>query len=167
VCLVVVLIGHSERRIMHNETDKIIAEKFCMIKKLNLIPILCIGEFEKQKYKKTEKFLENQLTHIFDILGKTAFRNTVIAYEPIWAIGKGISADPENVQFIHCFIRNYISQHDIISAKNLMIQYGGSINQENAKMFFKQKDINGLLVGSASLIHETFIKIIEASNVII
>lgn len=159
-----VIIGHSERRIFHNETDNGIVKKFNLIKNFNLIPILCIGETEKEKNNsQTQKIIKKQLNCIFKILGEKAFRNTVIAYEPIWAIGTGISADPEYVQIIHKFIRNYIEKHDLIS-KNIIIQYGGSINSRNAKEFIKQEDVDGFLIGNSSLDPKEFLKIIEISS---
>lgn len=162
-----VIIGHSERRFFHNETNDILVKKFHLIKQLNLIPILCIGETEQEKKQnQTEIALKKQLICIFDALGKKAFRNTVIAYEPIWAIGTGLSADAKDVQLIHIFIKNYIREYDPISAKNIIIQYGGSVNQSNAKIFLEQPDINGLLIGSASLKSKEFLKIIDASNYI-
>ncbi|QCI19870.1 MAG: triose-phosphate isomerase [Buchnera aphidicola (Brevicoryne brassicae)] len=158
-----VIIGHSERRILHNETDNFVAKKFHLIKNSNLIPILCIGETEKEKKNgKTQKVIEKQLNCIFQILGEKAFRNAVIAYEPIWAIGTGVSADPEYVQIIHKFIRNYIQKNDSVS-KNVIIQYGGSVSSLNTKEFIQQEDIDGLLIGSASLHAKEFLKIIKIS----
>ncbi|ANZ22520.1 triose-phosphate isomerase [Buchnera aphidicola (Diuraphis noxia)] len=155
-----VIIGHSERRSFHNETNNYIAKKFLLVKNYNLIPILCIGETEQEKRKnQTQKVLKEQLDCIFKTLGELAFRNTVIAYEPIWAIGTGISADPKYVQNIHQFIRNYIEKHDVLS-KNITIQYGGSVNSLNIKDFIIQPDIDGFLVGNASLNVQEFLKII-------
>ncbi|QCI20443.1 triose-phosphate isomerase [Buchnera aphidicola (Brachycaudus cardui)] len=160
-----VIIGHSERRLLHNETNDILVKKFDLIKKLNLIPILCIGEIEKNKnYNQTTKILIEQLNCMFQVLGKSVFRNTVIAYEPIWAIGTGLSADPKYVQFIHKFIKDYIAQHDPTSIKNIIVQYGGSINAINAEEFIKEPDIDGLLIGSASLDSKEFCKIIAIAE---
>lgn len=160
-----VILGHSERRLFHYENDEIIAKKFCLVKKLNLVPILCIGETEiEKKLNQTKKILKKQLKSILTVFGETAFRNTIIAYEPIWAIGTGISANPDDVQLIHKFIKNYIKKYDTISAKELIVQYGGSVNSLNAESFLKKVDIDGLLVGSASLKHEEFLKIIEISD---
>ena len=159
-----VIVGHSERRLFHNETNHIVAKKFCLIKKSNLIPILCIGETEYDKNNgQTKKIITEQLDCIFKSFGETAFRNAVIAYEPLWAIGTGVSADPKSVQYIHKFIKNYVAQHDLISMKNITILYGGSVNYSNAKEFIKQPDINGLLIGSASLYSSEFLKIIEVA----
>ncbi|WP_295164438.1 triose-phosphate isomerase [uncultured Buchnera sp.] len=160
-----IILGHSERRLFHNENNEIISKKFGLVKKLDLIPILCIGETEiEKKSNKTEKSLKIQLKSILNVFGEQAFRNSVIAYEPVWAIGTGVSADPKNVQLIHQFIKNYIKQYDAISAENLIVQYGGSVNSLNAENFLKQPDVDGLLIGSASLKHEEFLKIIEISD---
>ncbi|QCI22169.1 triose-phosphate isomerase [Buchnera aphidicola] len=158
-----IIIGHSERRLFHNEKNDYIAKKFDLIKNHNTIPILCIGETEVEKKNgQTKKVIEEQLNSIFRISGPSAFRNTVIAYEPIWAIGTGIASDPEYVQTIHKFIKCYIQKHDIMS-KNIIIQYGGSVNSSNAKDFVNQPDIDGLLIGSASLNAKNFLKIIDTS----
>jgi len=160
-----VIIGHSERRLLHNENNEIISKKFALVKNLNLIPILCIGETAvEKKSNKTKEVLIKQLDFILHSLGEKAFRNTIIAYEPIWAIGTGIAEDPLNVQKIHYFIKNYIKKYDIISAENLTVQYGGSVNSLNAESFLKQPDIDGLLIGSASLKYEEFFKIIQISD---
>lgn len=159
-----VIVGHSERRLFHNEIDSIILKKFHLIKRSNLIPILCIGETkDDKKNTQTKNIIEKQLNSIFQKLGKSAFRNTVIAYEPIWAIGTGVSADPKEVQTIHQFIKSYIYEHDPES-KNIIIQYGGSINSLNVKEFIKQPDIDGFLIGSASLKVEEFLKIIKIAS---
>lgn len=160
-----VILGHSERRIFHNENNDIIAKKFYLVKKYNLIPILCIGETREEKEsKKTYEILKNQINCIFNICGQYAFRNTVIAYEPIWAIGTGQSADAENVQIIHKFIKDHIAKYDSDSIDSLIIQYGGSINSFNTQKFLEQPDIDGLLVGNASLECKEFLKIIKIAH---
>lgn len=160
-----VIVGHSERRFFHNETDKLIAKKFGLIKSLNLIPILCIGESaNEKKQNKTEKILKNQLDVIFEYFGEKAFINAIIAYEPIWAIGTGVSADPIYVQSIHKLIKNHINEYNANNIEKLIVQYGGSVNSKNAKSFLEQPDIDGLLIGSASLMHKEFLKILKISN---
>ncbi|QFQ32481.1 triose-phosphate isomerase [Buchnera aphidicola (Aphis fabae)] len=160
-----VIIGHSERRLFHNESNELVAKKFGLIKSLNLIPILCIGENEiEKKQNNTKKVIKNQLDIIFENFGEKAFINTIIAYEPIWAIGTGMAADPIYVQSIHKFIKNYINQYNTNNLENLIIQYGGSVNSKNAKGFLEQPDIDGLLIGSASLIYEEFLKILKISS---
>ncbi|QCI17703.1 triose-phosphate isomerase [Buchnera aphidicola (Acyrthosiphon lactucae)] len=163
-----VIIGHSERRLLHHETNDLISKKFHLIKELNLIPILCIGETERDKKNgQTQKIIKAQLNCIFKKLGKSVFNNTIIAYEPIWAIGTGLSADPKDVQLIHQFIKNYIKKHDKINTNDILVQYGGSINHTNVKKFIEQPDINGLLIGNSSLSLQEFLKIIKIAHDII
>lgn len=157
-----VIIGHSERRLLHHENNDTITKKFCLIKKANLIPILCVGETETDKrYGQTQKIIKEQLNCILKNSENLSFKNAIIAYEPIWAIGTGLSADPEYVQLIHKFIKNYIAQYDSIDINDIIVQYGGSINHSNIKKFLEQPDINGFLIGNASLIPENFLKIIK------
>ncbi|QIQ41894.1 MAG: triose-phosphate isomerase [Buchnera aphidicola (Microlophium carnosum)] len=164
-----IIIGHSERRSLHHETNDVIARKFHLIKKFNLTPILCIGETEiDKKSDNTKKVIRKQLNFIFKKVGKLAFRNAIIAYEPIWAIGTGVSANPEDVQLIHKFIKDHIKKYDhSININDIVVQYGGSINHSNAKRFIEKPDINGLLIGSASLSSEEFMKIIKIAHHII
>ncbi|QCI18848.1 triose-phosphate isomerase [Buchnera aphidicola] len=160
-----VIVGHSERRFLHNENNELISKKFGLVKSLNLIPILCIGETETQKKKnKTKEILTNQLNVIFQDFGEKAFINSIIAYEPIWSIGTGISADPIYVQSIHKFIKDYINKYNSSDIEKIIVQYGGSVNSKNAKNFLEQPDIDGLLIGSASLMYEEFLKILKISN---
>jgi len=160
-----VIIGHSERRLLHHENNNTIVKKFDLIKNLSLIPILCIGEtaLEKQ-YGQTQEIIKKQLNCIFKKLGTSAFNNAVIAYEPVWAIGTGLSADPQDVQFIHKFIKNHIKKHNSKNTCDIKVQYGGSINCTNAKDFIKQPDIDGLLIGNASLNPQEFLKIIKIAH---
>lgn len=160
-----VIIGHSERRFFHNESNEIIAKKFGLIKSLNLTPILCIGESQIEKQQnKTKEVLRNQLDIIFKKFGSKAFVNTIIAYEPIWAIGTGISADPTYVQLIHRFIKDYINKCNNNNTNELIIQYGGSVSSKNAENFLHQPDVDGLLIGNASLIYEELLNILQISN---
>ncbi|QJC30201.1 triose-phosphate isomerase [Enterobacteriaceae endosymbiont of Plateumaris sericea] len=163
-----VIIGHSERRIFHKETNEYISKKFHIIKSNDLIPILCIGETKLEKdMNQTKDICAKQIDVILNDQGVQAFNNTIIAYEPIWAIGSGKSANPIEVQNIHKFIRDYIAQKDLNISKNIIIQYGGSINENNIDMFIKQKDINGFLIGKASLTAENFISIVKKAEKII
>ncbi|XZR52744.1 MAG: triose-phosphate isomerase [Enterobacteriaceae bacterium] len=160
-----VLIGHSERRIYHKETNFEILKKFISVKENNLIPILCIGEtlYEKNK-NETKKVCFNQIDLIIKNLGIKAFKNCVIAYEPIWSIGNKISAKPSDVQKIHKFIRSKINLYDTDISKSIIIQYGGSVNSKNAKELLIQKDVDGLLIGNSSLNINDFFKIIKISE---
>ncbi|QJC28608.1 triose-phosphate isomerase [Enterobacteriaceae endosymbiont of Plateumaris consimilis] len=163
-----VIVGHSERRIFHKETNQYISEKFHIIKSHGLIPILCLGETEIQRnMNQTKDICAKQIDIILDTYGIEEFNNTVIAYEPIWAIGSGKSADPIEVQKIHKFIKEYIAQKDYKVSKNIIIQYGGSINKNNMDTFIRQKDINGFLIGKASLTAENFISIVKKAEKII
>ncbi|WMC18813.1 MAG: triose-phosphate isomerase [Enterobacteriaceae bacterium PSpicST2] len=157
-----VLIGHSERRIYHKETDFQILKKFLNVKENNLIPVLCIGEtLEEKKKKKSKEICFNQINLIIKNLGIKIFKNCVIAYEPIWAIGNKISVKPLKIQKIHKFIRSQISLYDKEIAKKIIIQYGGSVNNKNSKELLIQKDIDGLLIGNSSLNINNFLKIIN------
>ncbi|MFP3014576.1 MAG: triose-phosphate isomerase [Arsenophonus sp.] len=159
-----IIIGHSERRTYHKETDEYIAKKFFVLKSQGLIPVLCIGESkEENSGGKTKQVCSRQIDIILNRLGVNAFENSVISYEPIWAIGTGKSATPAHVQSIHKFIRNHIAKQDQNIAKQVIIQYGGSVNENNAADLFIQPDIDGALVGYASLKVESFSSIINAA----
>jgi triosephosphate isomerase len=138
-----IIIGHSERRTYHHESDEFIAKKFAILKDAGLIPVLCIGETEA----------ENEA-------GKT---EAVIAYEPIWAIGTGKSATPAQAQAVHKFIRDHIAKQDAAVAEQVILQYGGSVNAGNAAELFTQPDIDGALVGGASLKADAFAVIVKAA----
>ncbi|WP_075433833.1 triose-phosphate isomerase [Buchnera aphidicola] len=161
-----VIIGHSERRLYHQEDNESTAKKFYILKKENLIPIVCIGETLKEKRdNQIQEKCKNQIDEIFKICGsKHAFNNSIIAYEPIWAIGSGRSADPEEVQRIANFIREYIELKANSEIKNFFIQYGGSVTPDNVKQLISQKDIDGFLIGGASLQLQEFTKIIKIIN---
>ncbi|WP_159715038.1 triose-phosphate isomerase [Blochmannia endosymbiont of Camponotus nipponensis] len=160
-----VIIGHSERRIHHKENDVYIAKKFSILKKIGLIPILCIGE-NKNEYDSgyTQSICINQIKTITKLIGVEALKNSVIAYEPIWAIGSGNSASPENVQAVHKFIRDYIASCDVSVANTITMQYGGSVTPENVIQFLNQKDIDGVLVGAASLKADSFAAIVQIAE---
>ncbi|WP_343154580.1 triose-phosphate isomerase [Buchnera aphidicola (Pseudoregma panicola)] len=157
-----VIVGHSERRTNHFENNKIVACKFKIVKKNGLTPVLCIGEYFKENFNKSKIFIKNQIDSIFIEVGEKAFRNSIIAYEPIWAIGSGISADPNYVNDIHNFIKSYICEKDVFFKKNnVIVQYGGSISKENVYNFISKKYIDGILVGGASLEVKTLFPIIK------
>ena len=159
-----VIIGHSERRNFHNENNKIIAKKYEILKKANLIPIFCIGEtFEEKMSGKTKEVCVKQIDVILKTQGIEAFQNAVIAYEPIWAIGTGNSANAEQIQEIHKFIRNHIAEKDALIAKQVIIQYGGSVTNNNAIELFRKKDVDGALIGLASLKADIFSMIVKTA----
>ncbi|QPR28634.1 triose-phosphate isomerase [Edwardsiella hoshinae] len=159
-----IIIGHSERRTYHKESDTFIAEKFAALKEAGLIPVLCIGETEAENEAgKTEEVCARQLDAVLKSMGAQVFKGAVIAYEPVWAIGTGKSATPEQAQAVHKFIRDHIAKHDAEAAQEVIIQYGGSVNAANAADLFKQPDIDGALVGGASLKADAFATIVRAA----
>ncbi|UDG79140.1 Triosephosphate isomerase [Candidatus Ecksteinia adelgidicola] len=161
-----VIIGHSERRIHHQETDTLIAQKFKKLKEFGLIPVLCIGETDlENKEGKTNAVCIRQIDAILNSVGVSAMKDTVIAYEPIWAIGTNNASNPLKVQMVHAFIRNYIATYDSVVSHNIIIQYGGSINETNAADFFSQPDIDGVLVGSSSLKADSFYEIVKIASI--
>ena len=161
-----VILGHSERRDILKETDEIINKKLKKALNFDLKPIVCIGEHLKEREtNKTKEFIEKQFRVSFKNLSDEEMRKTVIAYEPIWAIGTGRTATPEQAEEIHVFIRDLITNvYNSNTANTVRIQYGGSIKPNNAKDIFKKENIDGGLVGGASLQAESFSAIIEAAN---
>lgn len=159
-----VIIGHSERRTYHAESDELIARKFAVLKETGLTPVLCIGESEAENEAgKTEEVCARQIDAVLKTQGAAAFEGAVIAYEPIWAIGTGKSATPAQAQAVHKFIRDHIAKVDADIAKQVIIQYGGSVNAANAAELFTQPDIDGALVGGASLKADAFAVIVKAA----
>lgn len=159
-----IIIGHSERRTYHKESDAFIAKKFGVLKEAGLIPVLCIGETEAENEAgETEAVVARQLDAVLSTLGATAFNDAVIAYEPVWAIGTGKSATPAQAQAVHKFIRDHIAKQDNAVADQVIIQYGGSVNAANAAELFTQPDIDGALVGGASLKADAFAMIVKAA----
>ncbi|MFB6435036.1 MAG: triose-phosphate isomerase [Candidatus Malihini olakiniferum] len=155
-----IIIGHSERRTYNKESNEIITKKFGVLKEVGLIPVLCIGENELGE---TEAIVAHQLDGVLNTLGAAAFNGAVIAYEPVWAIGTGKSAAPAQAQAVHKFIRDHIAKQDKSVADQVIIQYGGSVSEANAAELFTQQDIDGALVGGASLKADTFSVIVKAA----
>lgn len=159
-----IIIGHSERRTYHKESDEFIAKKFGVLKEAGLIPVLCIGETDAENEAgQTEAVCAKQLDAVLSTLGAKAFQGAVIAYEPVWAIGTGKSATPAQAQAVHKFIRDHVAKHDAAVAEQVIIQYGGSVNAGNAAELFTQPDIDGALVGGASLKADAFAVIVKAA----
>ncbi|XBS69945.1 triose-phosphate isomerase [Acerihabitans sp. KWT182] len=159
-----IIIGHSERRTYHKESDELIAKKFAVLKDAGLVPVLCIGESEAENEAgQTQAVCARQLDAVLNTLGASAFESAVIAYEPIWAIGTGKSATPAQAQAVHKFIRDHIAKQDAAVAEQVIIQYGGSVNAGNAAELFTQPDIDGALVGGASLKADAFAVIVKAA----
>lgn len=159
------LVGHSERRQYHNETDAVVAEKFVAIQKHGLVPVVCIGEtLEERETDKTFAVVETQLKAVVDLAGIDALENCVIAYEPVWAIGTGKVATSAQAQEVHAHIRNWLAEQSKVVAEKVQILYGGSVKASSAKELFAQADIDGGLVGGAALIVEEFAGIIEGAK---
>ncbi|MCV2528439.1 MAG: triose-phosphate isomerase [Candidatus Lightella neohaematopini] len=159
------IIGHADRKIFHNEDNSTILKKFILLKSENISPILCIGETKKE-YQNNQTIIVciKQIKNIIENLGILALQNTIIAYEPIWAISNNTIINPIYIQKIHNAIRNYLMKFNYEISKNVNIQYGGSVNCENISSILKQPDINGVLIGKASLNIENFIKILNIIN---
>ena len=158
------LVGHSERRTLHAETDDVVAAKYEAIQKGGLIPVLCIGETLAQfEAGTTNQVVETQLKAVIDRCGIASFENAVIAYEPVWAIGTGKTATPEIAQAVHARIRQYLAGFDAAVAARVLILYGGSVTGATAADLFGQPDIDGGLVGGASLKVDDFSQIIAGA----
>ena len=158
-----VLVGHSERRQGAGESDSLIVSKFGAIQDKGLTPVLCVGESLSQREAgETEKIILSQVSAVTEKFGISALERALIAYEPIWAIGTGITATPERAQAVHEFIRANLAKEDASVAESVRIIYGGSVNSKNATSLFNQKDIDGGLVGGASLKAEEFISICKS-----
>ncbi|CAM3562316.1 Triosephosphate isomerase [Vibrio aerogenes CECT 7868] len=159
-----IIIGHSERRDYHSESDEFVAKKFAFLKENSLIPVLCIGESEAQNEAgETEAVCARQIDAVIKECGVDALNGAIIAYEPIWAIGTGKAATAEDAQRIHASIRAHIAKESEAVANQVIIQYGGSVKPENAASYFAQPDIDGALVGGASLDAKSFAAIAKAA----
>ena len=159
-----VLVGHSERRHLFHEDEKFVAEKFHHVKDHDMIPVLCVGEtLEEREKGLTEDVIRRQLLAVTGP-GNHVFRDSVIAYEPVWAIGTGQTASPEQAQVAHAFIRDVVVQLDKDNAQQLSILYGGSVNEKNARALFAMPDVDGGLVGGASLNAQQFVEIVKCIN---
>ncbi len=154
------IIGHSERRALYGESDALIANRFAMSVKSGITPILCIGEtLEERESGVTEDVVSRQLDAVINQEGIAAIADCVIAYEPVWAIGTGKVATPEQAQSVHAFIRSKLAKQDANVAAQVQILYGGSMNAGNASDLLSQEDIDGGLIGGASLKAEDFLAI--------
>lgn len=154
------VVGHSERRALLGDTDAVVATKFGLAKSAGLTPILCVGEtLGEREGGKTEAIVERQLAAVIEAHGVAALAGAVLAYEPVWAIGTGKTATPEQAQAVHGHLRNWIAGQDRAVAGSLPILYGGSVKKANAAELFAMPDIDGGLIGGASLIAEEFLGI--------
>lgn len=160
-----VIVGHSERRHYCAESNTLVADKFFAAKNAGLIPILCLGEtLSEREANQTETVIATQLSAVLEREGVTGFENAVIAYEPVWAIGTGKTATPEMAQNVHVFIRKMLAKESQGIANSVQILYGGSVKGSNAKALFSMADIDGGLVGGASLEAQDFLLICEAAK---
>ncbi len=159
-----VIVGHSERRAYFGEDDKTVAAKFSAAQAQGLIPILCVGEvLADREAGRTEEVIRRQVESVLSSVGIEAFAEAVVAYEPVWAIGTGRTATPQQAQEVHGFIRGLIRRQDDIIARKLRILYGGSVKGSNARELLAMDDIDGGLVGGASLDARDFLAIFEAA----
>lgn len=159
-----VILGHSERRTLFGESDEMINKKVKKALSSGLKPIFCVGEtLEERESNLTEKVVDNQVKNGLSGISEAELSELIIAYEPVWAIGTGKTASPEQAQEVHKFIRNLISKlYSNNLADNLVIQYGGSVKPDNAEELFSQPDIDGGLIGGASLKADSFISIVNS-----
>lgn len=160
-----VIVGHSERRAMMHESSDIVAQKFGAALQEELTPILCVGEtLEERTSGRMESVIASQLEAVLDGPGIDAIASAVIAYEPVWAIGTGRTASPEQAQEVHQYIRNILAERNVDIAGNVQILYGGSVKGDNAAGLFSMPDIDGGLIGGASLKAAEFLAIAGAAR---
>lgn len=160
-----VIVGHSERRNLYGESDALVAQKFAAARAEGLRPILCVGELlEEREQGITEAVVARQLDAVIELEGVAALADAVVAYEPVWAIGTGRTASPQQAQDVHAYIRARVAEGDATVADGLRILYGGSVKGDNAAELFAMADIDGGLIGGASLKAEEFLNICRAAN---
>lgn len=160
-----VLVGHSERRMLHAESSELVAEKLFAAKAAGLVPVLCVGEtLHQREAGQTQRAIAGQVQPVLARGGADAFADVVIAYEPVWAIGTGRTATPAQVQEVHAFIRGEVGAYDATIADSLRILYGGSVKPGNAADLFAQPDVDGGLIGGAALVAADFLAIAAAAR---
>ena len=159
------IVGHSERRTVFGETDEIVAAKYAQALKHGLTPVLCVGEvLAERESGVTETVVARQLDAVTARCGTQALARGVVAYEPVWAIGTGRTATPAEAQAVHAFIRGRVGAADRPTAEGLLILYGGSVKAGNAAQLFAMPDVDGGLIGGASLVAEEFVAICRAAQ---
>ncbi|BBB27705.1 triose-phosphate isomerase [Amphritea japonica] len=159
-----VILGHSERRSLFGESDELVAEKVAATLEAGLVPVLCVGETLGQREAGDALVVVNsQISATLQRIGIEGFASVVVAYEPVWAIGTGLTATPGDAQEVHAAIRAQLAEKDAIIADNLSILYGGSMNAANAAELLAQQDIDGGLIGGASLKADEFLTICAAA----
>jgi triosephosphate isomerase (TIM) len=160
-----VIVGHSERRLIYRESDQLVARKFAAAHAKGLIPILCLGEqLADREASRTEEVIGRQLDVVLELCGPEVLGQGVVAYEPVWAIGTGRNATPQQAQDAHVFIRARIAARDARIAKDTRILYGGSVKAGNAAELFAMPDVDGGLIGGASLKADEFLAILAATG---
>ena len=160
-----VVVGHSERRLIYRESDQLVARKFAAAQSKTLIPILCVGEqLAEREANRTEEVVARQLDAVLELCGVETFAHAVIAYEPVWAIGTGRNATPEQAQDVHAFIRARLTARNAKIAGETRILYGGSVKAGNAAELFARPDVDGGLIGGASLKADEFLAILAAAR---
>jgi triosephosphate isomerase (TIM) len=160
-----VIVGHSERRAIYKEDDALVARKFVAVQAQGLMPILCVGEtLDEREHQRTFEVVARQLAAVVDVAGISPFQSAIVAYEPVWAIGTGKNATAEQAQEVHAFIRGELAKRDGRIAGATRILYGGSVKAANAAEIFAMPDVDGGLVGGASLKAEEFLKICSAAR---
>jgi len=160
-----VLVGHSERRQLFGEDDALVARKFVAAQSQGLVPVLCVGEtLEEREGGQTTEVVARQLDAVLSVSGAAALASAVIAYEPVWAIGTGRTASPEQAQEVHAMIRGRVAARDATIGGSVRILYGGSVKASNARELFAMPDIDGGLVGGASLKADEFAQICAAAD---
>ena len=160
-----VIVGHSERRSLYGEDDEMVAKKFAVARAAGLVPILCVGETLDEREKGvTEEVVARQLDAVIGLEGAAALSDCVIAYEPVWAIGTGVTATPDQAQEVHAFIRGRVASREPQVAGRLRILYGGSMKPDNAAELMAKPDIDGGLIGGASLKASDFLAICGAAD---
>jgi triosephosphate isomerase (TIM) len=161
-----VIVGHSERRRLYHEDDVLVARKFAAVLQVGLTPVLCVGEtLEEREANRTEAVVARQLEAVTAMNGVSSFSNAIVAYEPVWAIGTGRTASPQQAQAVHAYLRSRIDVQDAKMARDLRILYGGSVKASNAAELFSMPDVDGGLVGGASLSAGEFLEICAAAAV--
>jgi triosephosphate isomerase len=160
-----VIIGHSERRALYGESDQLAARKFAAALSAGLTPILCVGEsLAEREASRTFEVIDRQLDAVLDLSGVGVFSRAIVAYEPVWAIGTGKTATPQQAEEVHAHIRARIAGRDAKIAALVRIQYGGSVKASNAAELFSMPNVDGGLIGGASLKAEEFLAIIAAAR---
>ena len=160
-----VIVGHSERRALYGESDGVVAAKFVAAQAGGVVPILCVGEtLAEREAGSVFAVISRQLDAVLAVAGIGALQGAVVAYEPVWAIGTGRTATPQQAQEVHAMIRGYLAERDTALAEGVRIVYGGSVKPDNASSLFGQPDIDGGLIGGASLILDDFMAICLAAS---